>query len=110
MLNYFEYLLEDACNIIEMNEKIRITIDKHMFNDGTKDSEIIDGSVADTEQETNDEDEQIGDNENGEAVSGNDGWSFKVKEVSPHDSISKGTKSLSICLNHSFFQVLLSLL
>lgn len=93
-LDYFEYLLEDACNIIEMNEKIRITIDKHMFNDGTKDSEIIDGSVADTEQETNDEDEQIGDNENGEAVSGNDGWSFKVKEVSPHDSISKGTKSV----------------
>lgn len=93
-LDYFEYLLEDACNIIEMNEKIRITIDKHMFNDGTKDSEIIDGSVADTEQETNDEDEQIGDNENGEAVSGNDGWSFKVREVSPHDSISKGTKSV----------------
>lgn len=93
-LDYFEYLLEDACNIIEMNEKIRITIDKHMFNDGTKDSEIIDGSVVDTEQETNDEDEQIGDNENGEAVSGNDGWSFKVREVSPHDSISKGTKSV----------------
>ena len=93
-LDYFEYLLEDACNIIEMNERIRITIDKHMFNDGTKDSEIIDGGVADTEQETNDEDEQIGDNENGEAVSGNDGWSFKVREVSPHDSISKGTKSV----------------
>ena len=36
-LDYFEYLLEDACNIIEMNEGIRITIDKHMFNDGTKD-------------------------------------------------------------------------
>lgn len=93
-LDYFEYLLEDACNIIEMNEKIRITIDKHMFNNGTKDSEIIDGSVAYTEQETNDEDEQIGDNENREAVSGNDGWSFKVREVSPHDSISKGTKSV----------------
>ena len=93
-LDYFEYLLEDACNIIEMNEGIRITIDKHMFNDGTKDSEIIDGGIADTEQETNDEDEQIGDNENGEAVSGNDGWSFKVREVSPHDSISKGTKSV----------------
>ena len=93
-LDYFEYLLEDACNIIEMNEGIRITIDKHMFNDGTKDSEIIDGGVADTEQENNDEEEQIGDNENGEAVSGNDGWSFKVREVSPHDSISKGTKSV----------------
>ena len=93
-LDYFEYLLEDACNIIEMNEVIRITIDKHMFNDGTKNSEIIDGGIADTEQETNDEDEQIGDNENGEAVSGNDGWSFKVREVSPHDSISKGTKSV----------------
>ena len=93
-LDYFEYLLEDACNIIEMNEGIRITIDKHMFNDGTKNSEIIDGGIADTEQETNDEDEQIGDNENGEAVSGNDGWSFKVREVSPHDSISKGTKSV----------------
>ena len=93
-LDYFEYLLEDACNIIEMNERIRITIDKHMFNDGTKDSEIIDGGVADTEKEINDEDEQIGDNENGEAVSGNDGWSFKVREVSPHDSISKGTKSV----------------
>ena len=77
-----------------MNERIRITIDKHMFNDGTKDSEIIDGGVADTEKEINDEDEQIGDNENGEAVSGNDGWSFKVREVSPHDSISKGTKSV----------------
>lgn len=93
-LDYFEYLLEDACNIIEMNERIRITIDKHMFNDGTKDSEIIDGGIADTEQETNDEEEQMGDNENGEAVSGNDGWSFKVREVSPHDSISKGTKSV----------------
>lgn len=93
-LDYFEYLLEDACNIIEMNEGIRITIDKHMFNDGTKDSEIIDGGIADTEKEINDEDEQIGDNENGEAVSGNDGWSFKVREVSPHDSISKGTKSV----------------
>lgn len=91
-LEYFDYLLEDACNIIEMNEGIRIVIEKHKMNDGKKDKETTDGSIAESEKEKEDNEDQMGDNENGETVSGNEGWTFKVREVDPHMSLSKGTK------------------
>lgn len=86
-LDYFDYLLEDACNYIEMNEGVRIVIDKE-----NKDED--NSTIENTETENNNDEEQTGDNENGQAVSGNDGWSFKVREVDPHISISQGTKSV----------------
>lgn len=93
-LDYFEYLLEDACNYIEMNEGIRVVIDHNTFTDGDGNTEVMNGTIENSEEEDNDEKDQTGDNENGEAVSGNDGWSFKVREVDPHTSISKETKAI----------------
>jgi len=80
ILNNFPALLDEACSIIEGKESVRFTVEYKR-----QDSNItLDGDIVDQTEEEND------DNEDG--ASGNDGWSYQVRFVDPHSSLSKDVK------------------
>lgn len=83
MLDHFDVLFDEASPMIANNEGLRIT------RDSTKENAI---EAQKTEVQEDDEDQILGDDENGNRVSGNTGWAFKIRFVDPHDSARAETK------------------
>lgn len=83
IVNNFEALFEDAAYTIEINENLKIDF---------KDADNT--AVTKATQEQENEDNFNSDDENGEAVTGNDGWSFKVRFINPFDTLSTKVKKV----------------
>lgn len=76
ILNNFDILFDEAATIIEGNEKLRI---------------VRDYNRADESGSENNQDELDGDEE-GSRVHGNEGYTFKIRFVDPHDSARAETR------------------
>lgn len=94
ILNNWEALLDEACIVIEGNENIRVLTNKHAYHEGSTIKEIVGGSVTDSIQESDLNTESFEDDEEGNRVDGNGGWSFKVRFVDPRTSLSRGVKKV----------------
>ena len=94
VLDNFDALIEEACTIIEGSENMRIVIEKNTKHNGKTSEEVVGGSTMDTAQTDEAKEEQFGDDESGNRVDGNGGWSFKVRFVDPYTSLSKGVKKV----------------
>lgn len=94
ILDNWEALLDEACIIIEGNENIRVVTNKHSYNNGTTTKEIVGGSITESTQDSDFNNEAFEDDEDGNRVDGNGGWSFKVRFVDPRTSLSKGVKKV----------------
>ena len=94
VLDNWEALLEEACVLIEGAENVRVVINKHPYNTGTGIETVVGGTIAADTQETNTEDSEFSDDEEGNRVDGNGGWSFKVRFVDPRTSLSRGVKKV----------------
>lgn len=76
VLNNFDVLFDEASTIIEGNEKLRIVRE--------------DNSVVNSDSEEQQED--LDGDEDGSKVHGNEGYTFKVRFVDPHDSARAETR------------------
>lgn len=88
IVDNFDALFEDACTIIEGAENLRIVLDKSYNETEKRTDAIIEKSITDEDKE----EEEFGDDEDGQRVTGNDGWSFKVRYVDPYSSLSADVK------------------
>ena len=95
VLDNFEYLLDQASFKIENDEHLKLALVKRDKHTGSKVEEVIGGTVEQTSENLEgNEREQDDDDEDGSRATGNDGWSFKVRMVDPHNSMSKTTKRI----------------
>lgn len=83
IVDNFEALFEDASFVIEINENLKID-----FRD------VNNTSVSKSTQQQENEDSFNSDDENGEAVTGNDGWSFKIRFIDPFTTLSTKVKKV----------------
>lgn len=79
VLDNFDILFDEASVIIEGNEKLRISRDSK--------TEVQNTESQDIEEEENNED-----TEDGSRVHGNEGYTFKIRFVDPHDSARAETR------------------
>lgn len=94
ILNNFEPLIEEACILIEGSEGLRIVVNKGTkYSSSSEETATLGTVTKDTDTESSDE-ENFGDDEDGNRADGNGGWSFKVRFVDPHASLSKGVKKV----------------
>lgn len=77
VLDNFNVLFDEASVIIEGNEKLRL---------------VREDRAETTESENVEEEENIEDDENGNRVHGNEGYTFKIRFVDPHDSARAETR------------------
>lgn len=93
LVNNFDALLENACTIIEGVENIRVIPDKHTYHRNNESTEVVTGgTVVQTTQDEDIEEQEFEDDEEGTRVTGNDGWSFQVRFIDPYTSLSKNVK------------------
>lgn len=92
VLDNWYALLTEACNIIEGTENIRVIVGRHTYNTGTSIENVIGGTMEKSNQDADDDEANFGDDEGGNRVDGNGGWSFKVRFVDPLTSLLKGVK------------------
>lgn len=92
VLDNWDALLNEACIIIEGTENVRVIIDKHAYNTGTTTETVTGGTITDSSQDEDTNESKFNDDENGNRVDGNGGWSFKVRFVDPRTSLSRGVK------------------
>lgn len=82
VVKYFEPLLDEAMIQIEHSEDLRIVIEKHGAHTvAGQTSEVIGGTVQEVDQE--DKDDPNSDDEEGNRVDANGGWSFKIRQTNP---------------------------
>lgn len=79
VLDNFDILFDEASVIVEGNEKLRISRDSK--------AEVQNTESQDMEEEENNEDA-----EDGSRVHGNEGYTFKIRFVDPHDSARAETR------------------
>jgi hypothetical protein len=95
LVNNFDALLENACTIIEGVENIRIIPDKHTYHRNNESTEVVTGgTIVQTPQDEDIEEQEFEDDEEGTRVTGNDGWSFQVRFIDPYTSLSKNVKRI----------------
>lgn len=94
ILDNWEALLDEACVIIEGNENIRVVTNKHTYNNGATTKEVVGGYITESTQESDLNNEAFDDDEEGDRVDGNGGWSFKVRFIDPRTTLSKGVKKV----------------
>lgn len=94
ILDNWQALLEEACVIIEGTEYIRVVIDKHDYHTGTNTTTVVGGTITESTQEEDRKETSLNDDEDGNRVNGNGGWSFKVRFVDPVTSLSRGVKKV----------------
>ena len=96
IIDNFEYLLDQASYIIENDESLKLSVSKTtQFTGKDSSKEVVGGTIEQSEENLTDNDrEQDDDDEEGNRATGNDGWSFKVRMVDPHNSMSKTTKRI----------------
>lgn len=92
VLDNWDALLDEACIIIEGTENVRIVTNRHAYNTGTSTETVTGGTMGESTQDADDEEANFGDDEDGNRVDGNGGWSFKVRFVDPRTSLSRGVK------------------
>ena len=90
IVDNFEVLFNDACFAIENAENIRIVIEDK--EGPRKSDEELYADVMNSTSEDNNNEEEFGDDEEGNRVTGNEGWSFKVRYVDPHSTLSSEVK------------------
>ncbi len=89
--NWYE-LLKEACILIEGTENVRVVIDRHDYNTGTTTETVTGGTITDSSQDEDTNESEFSDDEDGNRVNGNEGWSFKIRFVDPRTSLSRGVK------------------
>ncbi len=87
ILDNFALLLEEGLCYFEEYEGIRVNVEY-------KEGEIDKTEVTKTQQEENEEERDFETEEEKEKVTGNDGWSFKVRFIDPYTTLSKEVKYL----------------
>lgn len=92
IIDNFDTLFEDACVLIEGAENIRVVVDKVDRSDGKKTEKATDAVTKKSSRDEDIEEEEFRDDEDGSRATGNDGWSFKVRFVDPHSSLSGDVK------------------
>ena len=92
ILDNWQALLDEACIIIEGTENVRVVTSKHNYHTGTNTTTVVGGTIADSSQDEDTNEAEFSDDENGNRVDGNGGWSFKVRFVDPRTSLSRGVK------------------
>ena len=92
VLDNWDALLDEACIIIEGTENVRVVTDKHAYNAGTTTETVTGGIITDSSQDEDTNESEFNDDEDGNRVDGNGGWSFKVRFVDPRTSLSRGVK------------------
>lgn len=89
MFENFDALIEEACFIIEGVENLRIVLEKIEQPTGEL---KLGGEIKSSVYEEELVESSVNDDENGDRVDGNGGWSFKVRMVEPYRSISRDAK------------------
>lgn len=92
VLDNWDALLDEACIIIEGTENVRVTTNRHAYNTGTSTETVTGGTIADSSQDEDTNESEFSDDEDGNRVDSNEGWSFKVRFVDPRTSLSRGVK------------------
>ena len=80
IIDNFDVLLKLSLPLIESRENIRISMT------GNK------GKVKDSQQDSDKDDEEFGDDDEGERVNGSEGWSFKIRLQDPVKTFTKNVK------------------
>ena len=80
IVDNFDALMEEACNIISMKEFFKI---KPIFLENSKGKKVLDGEIEKTDSEEFGVEENNEDNEDGNKVTGN-GWDFKARLIDPY--------------------------
>lgn len=88
ILDNYEALVEEACLTIERIENIRIVIERITNENNVK------GTIQKTETEIEEQEDNVGDDDEGNRADGNGGWSFKVRMVDPYTSLSRNVKNI----------------
>lgn len=94
ILDNFYPLLNEACTLIEGWEDVRIVVEQHDYHDGENTTQVEDAIVDDSVAVTERIEDETDDDTEGERVNGSEGWSFKVRYVDPHTTISKKVKRI----------------
>ena len=94
IVNNFDSLLDEAAVLIENAENLRIVPDKHPYYNGNEKKDVLDAKVFPSTNDESHESSEFEDDEDGNRVEGNGGWSFKVRLVDPRTSLSKSTKKV----------------
>lgn len=94
VLKHFDILMTNACTLIESIEGIRIIPEIMYHNDGNKTEKTLGGTTTATVQDQEDLDAQTDDDPEGNRATGNDGWSFKIREMDPRTTLSQKVKKL----------------
>lgn len=95
LVNNFDALLENACTIIEGVENLRIIPNKHTYHSTSETTEVVTGgTIMQTAQDEDTEEQEFGDNEEGNRATGNDGWSFQVRFIDPYTSLSRNVRKV----------------
>lgn len=94
VLIHFNILMTNACSLIEFSEGIRIIPDIVYHNNGETLNKTLGGTVTATTQEQEDLESQTEDDPEGNRATGNDGWSFKIREVDLRTTISQKVKKV----------------
>ena len=89
ILDNWYALLDEACIYIEKAENVRVTVEEVKEN-----NKEVQGETSDSTQDEDANEATNNDDENGERVEGNGGWSFKVRFVDPRTSLSKDVKKI----------------
>lgn len=92
VLDNFDTLIEEACTLIESAENMRLVVERNAKHTKNTTTEVLGGSTMESAQTAEDLDSSFSDDEDGNRVDGNGGWSFKVRFVDPYTSLSKGVK------------------
>ena len=94
VLKHFDILMTNACTLIESIEGIRIIPEIMYHNNGNKTEKTLGGTTTATVQDQEDLDAQTDDDPEGNRATGNDGWSFKIREMDPRTTLSQKVKKL----------------
>lgn len=94
IVNNFDSLLDEAAVLIENAENLRIVPDKHPYYNGNEKKDVLDAKVFPSTNDESHESSEFEDDEDGNRVEGNGGWSFKIRLVDPRTSLSKSTKKV----------------
>jgi hypothetical protein len=90
ILDNFDALVEEACNIISKREFFNVKLSYITDSEGQR---VLDGNLEKTDSEQFAEDEDNEDNEDGSKVTAN-GWDFKVRFVDPYTTQSNTIRNI----------------
>lgn len=89
ILDNFYPLLDEATLYIEHYEDLRIVLE-----DGKDSTSDRGGYVEKTQKEMDAEEQNYGDDEEGARVNGSEGWSYKVRFIDPHSTVTSRVKKI----------------